>query len=221
MAPIDLELFKEHTRGRSMVEVLLRGHLWLENALIDLIEAEVRNAKPLNTERMSFANKVNLAESLGLLGSSDAKTLRKVNGIRNRLAHDLHGEPTIDDIAILEEGLSQRQRELSESLLDSNEFHDPPSDPDHVVRLSVAVLALLVEIEWHRQQHKYWKENRQAIEAYRLVVEASKKLGREPTTWDQWRATLNVPEAPSPYGVTAECEAPEPPSVPRESAIEI
>ena len=74
MAPIDVELFMEHTRKRSIVEVLLRGHLWLENALIELIEAEVANPVPLKLDRMTFANKANLAEALGLLGSTDAGT---------------------------------------------------------------------------------------------------------------------------------------------------
>lgn len=154
MAPIDVELFMEHTRKRSIVEVLLRGHLWLENALIELIEAEVANPVPLKLDRMTFANKANLAEALGLLGSTDAGTLRALNKIRNRLAHDLHGEPTLDDLVLLERGLSQSQTDLAGKLsrADVSRFGAWPADSDHLVRLGMTILALLAEIEMHRQR---------------------------------------------------------------------
>ncbi len=204
MAPIDVELFMEHTRKRSIVEVLLRGHLWLENALIELIEAEVANPVPLKLDRMTFANKANLAEALGLLGSTDAGTLRALNKIRNRLAHDLHGEPTLDDLVLLERGLSQSQTDLAGKLsrADVSRFGAWPADSDHLVRLGMTILALLAEIEMHRQRHKYWKEHRQSIEAHRLTVAIQKKLGQEPETWDQWRAVFDIPDPPSPGDAT-------------------
>lgn len=77
--PIDLDLYTEHMRGKGIVEVLLRGHLWVEQFLIALIEAEVANPEPLNMDRMTFASKLNLAEALGLLSSGDAKTIRILN----------------------------------------------------------------------------------------------------------------------------------------------
>ena len=200
MAPIDLDLFMDHTRGRSMVEVLLRGHLWLENALIDLIVAEVANPVPLKMDRMTFANKVNLAEALGLLGPTDAGTLRAFNRIRNRLAHDLHGEPTLDDLAVLEQGLSPSQLDLANKLsrADDYRYRTKPADPDHLVRLSMTVLALLTEIEMHRQYHKYWKEHRDSIEAHRFQTALLKQLGVEsPETWDEWRKSFNIPDPPT------------------------
>lgn len=202
MAPIDLELFAEHTRGRSIVEVLLRGHLWLENALIDLIETEVENPRPLNMDRMSFANLVNLAESLGLLAKRDAGALKKVNKIRNNLAHKLHGEPTPEDISSLEKCLSKHQRKLVGLALESKEFHDQQSEPDHVVRISAAILALLLDIESHRQQRKYRKETRRHHETYMLTMAITERLGGKPTTtWLEWCAKNNIPEPPSPYAV--------------------
>lgn len=205
MAPIDLELFQEHTRGRSMVEVLLRGHLWLENALIDLIEAEVANPQPLKKRRISFFNRVNLAESLGLLVPSDVATLMKINSIRNRLAHNLHGEPTLGDISALEKGLSHHQRVLARAMLDSNEFHEKSTESDPVVRLAIAILALLIDIESHRQQHKYRKETRRHYETYMLTMAIKERLGGSPTTtWIEWCAQNNIPEPPSPYAVMTE-----------------
>lgn len=185
-----------------MVEVLLRGHLWLENALIDLITVEVSNPEPLKMDRMTFANKVNLAEALALLGPGEASTLRGVNKIRNRLAHDLHGEPTLDDLSQLEQGLSAFQRKLADSLCQSDDFRKPPVDPDHMVRLSTTILALLADMEWRRQQRKYRKENRVSIDAYGIAAAIDEKYGRKPRTWDDWCVTQNIPKSPSPYGVT-------------------
>ncbi|WP_255792311.1 hypothetical protein [Mycobacteroides abscessus] len=201
MAPIDLDLFEEHTRGRGIVEVLLRGHLWLENAVIDLITVGIHNPEPLKIDRMTFANKVNLAEALGLLGPGEASTLRAFNRIRNRLAHDLHGEPTLDDLSMIEQGLSNLQRDMADGLCRTDDFQKRPADPDHMIRLSTTILALLADIEWHRQRHKYWKENRTSIDAYGIVAAIHKRYGRTPQTWDEWCAERSIPKPPSPEGI--------------------
>lgn len=202
MAPIDLGLFVEHTRGRSVVEVLLRGHLWLENAVIDLIEADVANPAALNMDRMTFANKVNLAEALGLLSPGDAATLRTLNKIRNRLAHNLHGEPTPEDLATLHRGLSPSQLDLASKLGAAEEFRTTDPETQHVDQLSTITLALLCEIESHRQHHVYWKTHRKSIEAHGFTTELLKSFGISKwKTWDEFRAFTGIPDAPSPEDV--------------------
>ncbi|MEC4840527.1 hypothetical protein R2360_13670 [Mycobacteroides chelonae] len=201
MAPIDLDLFHEHTRGRGMVEVLLRGHLWLENALDDLITAEVKNPTPLSMDRMRFASKVNLVEALGLLGQSESQTLREINKIRNRLAHDLHGEPTLDDLSRLEQGLSKTQQRMADRLCQSGDYRKPPADPDHMIRLCMTLLALLVDIEWRRQRLLYQKANRTSIVTFGVIEKIDRQFGRKPKTWEEWRKAHNVPPPPDPMDV--------------------
>ncbi len=181
-----------------MVEVLLRGHLWLENAVIDLITAELHNPRPLNVDRMTFANKVNLVEALGLVGQNDADTLRELNKIRNRLAHDLHGEPTLDDLSRLEGGLSPFQQQLADGLCRLDDYRRPPADPDHMVRLCTTILALLVDVEWRRQNILYRKKHGPLIQAFEIGQEMVRIKGGEPKmTFDEWRTQNNIPPPPS------------------------
>lgn len=201
--PIDLDLYSEHMRGRGIVEVLLRGHLWVEQFLMALIEAEVANPAPLSMDRMTFANKLNLAEALGLLSSGDAKTIRILNKMRNRLAHDLEGEPGQEELSALEASLSDSQKSLAGKLSQTDEYVGSPADLEHVVRLAMSILALITEIEYHRQAHVYWREHREAIDAHKMLVAIQKQIGAtEPMSWDEWRGRVGIPERPNGTHVT-------------------
>lgn len=111
--PIDLSLYLAHTEGRGLVEVLLRGHLWVEKHLISLLEAELARPEALDLDRVSFAQKVKLADALGMLTPDEEGLLRKLNQARNLLAHDLRGHPTVEVIADLERSAPKSQRSLS------------------------------------------------------------------------------------------------------------
>ncbi|WP_275792871.1 hypothetical protein [Prescottella equi] len=201
--PIDLDLYSEHMRGRGIVEVLLRGHLWVEQFLMALIEAEVANPEPLNMDRMTFASKLNLAEALGLLSSGDAKTIRILNKMRNRLAHDLEGEPGQEELSALEASLSDSQKSLAGKLSQTDEYAGSPTELEHVVRLAMSILALITEIEYHRQAHSYWREHREAIDAHKMLVAIQKQIGvTEPMGWDEWRGRVGIPERPNGTHVT-------------------
>ena len=196
--PIDLNLYLEHTQGRSLVEVLLRGHLWVEQHLVALLETELKRPEALNLDRMAFAQKVNLADALGMVTPDDAGTLRILNGMRNRLAHDLTGQPTEEDVARLESSVSESQRGLANKLLPL--MAQAPGLPEARLcrRLSAVLLALLTEMEQHRQRHAYWREHRSAMEGYRTMVAIMENLGATPETEEEYRKALSIPEPPTP-----------------------
>jgi hypothetical protein len=121
----------------------------------------------------------------------------------------------------LEQALSPLQRKLAGIFLDSEEFHDQSSEPDHVVRLAAAILGLLLDMEAHRQKHKYRKETRQHYETYMLTMAMIERMGGEPTTtWLEWCAKNNIPEPPSPHAVMTDPpdRAPEMPEESRDSS---
>jgi hypothetical protein len=196
--PIDLTLYLSHTRGRGIVEVFLRGHLWIEKFLIELLEAEVPNPSPLRLDRMNFASKVNLGEALNLLSPTDAASLRVLNSLRNRLAHDLEGEPTLADVKRLEAGLSESQTALALKVAQAEVHNDGelPFDPDEIVRLSAVVLAILTEMEMHRQRHVYWREHRGEIEAFHVAAAMITQAGGEPMTLEEYRRKRAIPDPP-------------------------
>lgn len=198
--PIDVDLYISHTRGRSIVEVLLRGHLWVEKHLISLLEAELRRPEALDLDRMTFSQKVKLATALGMLHPDEAGAIRILNGMRNRLAHDLSGVPSEEDVARLQRALPKSQRELAAKLLAIMEDEEEGADPEQDLprELAAAVLAQLTELEQHSQWHAYWRKHREAMEGYRTMVVIMKRLGATPETEEEYRKALGIPEPPTP-----------------------
>lgn len=198
--PIDLNLYLSHTHGRSLVEVLLRGHLWVEKHLIGLLESELRRPEKLDLDRMTFSQKVKLADALGMLHPDEVGAIRMLNGMRNKLAHNLAGSPSADDVARLREAMPESQRYLTEKLLavQQADQHEGDDEDQKLAReLAGAVLALLTELEQHSQRHAYWREHRDAMEGYRMMVAIMKQLGAAPETEEEYRAALGIPAPPT------------------------
>ncbi len=71
--------------------LILKGHLLIEEQLDALIAAFSRDARPLKTARLTFFQKLCVAEALcGSLPVS--KFIRQLNTLRNDLAHNLDTE---------------------------------------------------------------------------------------------------------------------------------
>lgn len=76
---------------------ILRAHLFVEHFLTEFIQSRNPELGPLDEARISFAQKV------ALLGAGSAGTsylipgIRRLNKVRNRLAHTLRAEVTDDD----------------------------------------------------------------------------------------------------------------------------
>lgn len=199
--PIDLNLYLSHTNGRSIVEVLLRGHLWVEKHLIALLESELSRPEKLDLDRMTFSQKVKLADALGMLRPDEVGAIRALNGMRNKLAHDLSGSPSREDVTRFGQAMPESQRELAAKLLAVMPVEEVESgDKDHELgrELATAVLALLTELEQHSQWHAYWREHRDAMEGYKTMVAIMKRLGATPETEDEYRQALGIPAPPTP-----------------------
>jgi hypothetical protein len=92
----------EHEKARFLTEmnsadavgVLIRGHLYLEAMLIQLIETRIPKARTLD---LNSPTKVNLAVAMSLMRDSDGPALIAINRLRNRLAHDIDTNVTSTD----------------------------------------------------------------------------------------------------------------------------
>lgn len=85
--PVDLETVHRHLLAEDPVSLLLRGHLWVDQALTDLIrEAFEFPDEWEDLERLSFHSKVDLARAQGSLPWVSA--LRELHRLRNQLAHN-------------------------------------------------------------------------------------------------------------------------------------
>ena len=112
------------------------------------------------------------------------------------LAHDPRRLANLNeqfDLDRLESGLSKSQQELVSKLRAAAPQPDEPEDTEDVRRLSAIVLALLTEIEQHRQWHVYWRENKMHLDTHGLLVALSaEQLGMTPMSAEEYLSVSTV-----------------------------
>jgi hypothetical protein len=76
-------------RSHDPYLILLKGHLLIEEQLFAYISAHCRNTDKLEDARLTFAQKLRLAQAFsgGLTESHVGRSLEKLNAIRNKMAH--------------------------------------------------------------------------------------------------------------------------------------
>jgi hypothetical protein len=74
--------------------IILRGHLLIEDLLDRLISANLRNTHAIQNARLTFFQKLCLAQ--GIIGSSNEdgkwKAIKELNKLRNMISHNLPDE---------------------------------------------------------------------------------------------------------------------------------
>lgn len=84
--------FANDINEETYLQIILKGHLYIENRLIELIKVKLVNPNAIKLNDLNFPTKINLANALGLIDNKKSKLLRNLNSIRNKLAHDLNFE---------------------------------------------------------------------------------------------------------------------------------
>ena len=156
------------------MQVFLRGHLWVEKHLRDLLAAYLADPAAINLDRMTFSQKVSLAQALGAVSEDEAVPLRTLNKIRNRMAHDLTGEPAEQEIASLESSLGGRHGKVLTAL--SN--HVDPGN-DITKRFEYVIIALLQHLEFETIQQRYRRKHKSALDIYYLLCAIDEDMGRD------------------------------------------
>ena len=96
--------FLDDLRSDTPLQVILRGHLWVEAEIVALLSAAMLHPAHFD-DRMSFSTRVKLAAALGLLPQSWIPALHQLNAQRNKLAHRLDHQVTEETEAALVQAL--------------------------------------------------------------------------------------------------------------------
>lgn len=88
-SPEERAQFVDHLETGTPLEILLRGHLWIESALIRLLNDAVCEPSQLASARLTFAQRLRIVLALGLVPSPEGEALNFVNRMRNQAAHRL------------------------------------------------------------------------------------------------------------------------------------
>jgi hypothetical protein len=149
--------FLTHISGDAPLEIIIRGHLWVESSLIRLIEEVLPHPEAVDLARFSFPQKLSLGVALGLVRAEYAPAYLKLNSLRNRVAHDLFSAITQVEQEELLLALGPTLRYSSG--VDAEEHRDEPfPDP-----LRAAIATLLLELEGVRESEIKHREEMAAL----------------------------------------------------------
>lgn len=158
-APVEEEAFRELMESESAVEVVLKGHLYVERQLIRTLErAFGARGKYFDFERLRFTQKVELVAAMSLLPPTFLPALYELNATRNRMAHDLDDEATL-------------ARDRTVVALPAEERAVCQRETEPLERLAAAVITLVIACTvgnvlaatgwpWHmleRPRDKWWE----------------------------------------------------------------
>lgn len=163
----DLKKMREHLDGDDELQVIVRGHLYLEHVLIEFLSEAMRYPDAVDLRRVPYGLKMDLCVGLGMLSKSLVPPMNKVNEFRNRVAHNLNYAftdqdksdfyncyPKFGQTLVLERGEKGKSFPLGEISY------------GHMIK----VIIVLLDID--RQRYVQWKEKRrEAFENAKRVLD--------------------------------------------------
>ena len=133
----------------EMWQQLLQAHLYFDHAITLLLLDALLKPEAINASRMSFMQKLQLINALGLLPGELVATVEFINGLRNKIAHDLNfalGEKDKRDLA------NCTPKPLRDILLKDKDGNERDRGP---IRFHELLRVILIQIDVIRQLAAY------------------------------------------------------------------
>lgn len=90
-------LFIELHSTNNLLTFLVRGHLYCESTLSQILQNSVKRKDAINIDRLDYQAKINLCNAFGLIPESIVPGLQKLGSIRNKYVHNIDYEVTEED----------------------------------------------------------------------------------------------------------------------------
>lgn len=136
-----VDLYLEHINADDPLQIIVRGHLYVESAMISLIESNLPNPTGIDFTKFNFHQKLEIAVALGLVKSDECHSLLQLNSLRNKLAHNLHIEFTDKSLTNITQSFDPESRELYKS------FANGKIDLKDMLRVAITVLYDKLEVK--------------------------------------------------------------------------
>jgi hypothetical protein len=88
----DRALFEKRVSTGERWQQLLQAHLYYDHVLAQMLTDALPQPDAIDLRRMGFANKLQLISAMNLLPQELISPIGFINGIRNKIAHDLNFE---------------------------------------------------------------------------------------------------------------------------------
>lgn len=142
----DREQFKTRISSEDRWQQLLQAHLYLDHVLTQMLLEELANPSAIHTNRMGFAQKLQLIDAMGLLPPDLLSCVEFINGIRNKIAHDLEFQISEKEEQDLKNCTPKPLREAMEA---SNDREPGP------IQFRELLEVVLLQIDIFRQNHAF------------------------------------------------------------------
>jgi hypothetical protein len=197
---LDSELFaRQIWYGESRVEVFLRGHLWVEHFLEKMLVLAFERPEAVAFDRLTWIHKLSLCDGLGLLRPWEVSVLSEVNRIRNRLAHDLAGEPSTEDIANLLRLSPSNVLAAVDAVREVEEKAGRLGDDgdDSLCDLRFWLFALAMDMDYRIETAEYEKEHKVKLWRAMGVMVVREETGN-PISQEEAEKAEGLPPRPQP-----------------------
>ena len=129
---MDDNKFLDIINSKNYLDVVLRGHLFIESEIVKMIQGKLTNPSAFNLDKISFPLKLHLGVALGVFEEKELPAYKIINRLRNETAHNLNFEVTDKNIEELISKLNPHQLKISN-------FED---DDDFAFRFRKCIAAL-------------------------------------------------------------------------------
>lgn len=194
---IDKDKFNEHLfKPDTSFEILLRGHLWMENLVNDILDVQIVDSTTLDLDRMGFRQKIDIAQAFGFISQEDGRALRELNRLRNRLAHNLWAEPSESDIRNLIGFLAGPTKEAFDAVMAVPEVIE--QSDSRFFHLRYWFFCYAMHLDYLCTMKKYEKDNRLKLIQVAAVRYASKQFAGKEITEEEARRQFDLADPPNP-----------------------
>lgn len=194
---IDKAKFEEHVfKPENAFEILLRGHLWVENLLNRILETQIVSPGVIDIDRMAFRQKVDTADAFGFISIEDGKALRELNRMRNKLAHNLLEEPGQADFAFLVSLLPRPAKAAFDAVMTVPAVSEQSNSL--FFQLRYWFFCYVMHLDHLAAMAQYQKDNRTKLLQVTSVRYASKKYGGKEISEEDARRQFDLADPPDP-----------------------
>jgi len=147
---------------------IVQGHLYFEHVVGQLLLEALKKPEAISLSRMGYSQRLDLASALGILDDELIYALRKINSLRNKLAHNLNFEITVQDVLDLANCTSTVMR---------NEIQTGKGVDAGPLELYDLLMGNMVLLETQRQQNAVSREiRRKSLLKVKLAADEYRKV---------------------------------------------
>lgn len=161
------------------LSVLVKGHLFVESKLIELIEEELPNQGAIDLSRITFPTKLGLAVALELLPESERRGYAAFNALRNQVAHNYEKQLAASDENTLLKSLSKKLRMRTETQVSIFQRRKLPVFRSCVCSLCVDSLQRVLRNRNRHALARKWSDESFLQRFGEIFVEANSKVAPE------------------------------------------